>query len=78
MLDVDSTLVSSEVFEILAESAGTRDEVAAITESAMRGEIDFAESLAPGAQNLVETLHGRDWVVGLVSDGFAEAEGIPV
>jgi phosphoserine phosphatase len=29
----------------------------------------------PGAQNLVETLHGRGWVVGLVSEGFVEVVG---
>jgi phosphoserine phosphatase len=45
VLDVDSTLITAEVIELIAERAGTRDEVARVTESAMRGEIDFAESL---------------------------------
>lgn len=45
VLDVDSTLITSEVIELIAERAGTRAEVAAVTESAMRGEIDFEESL---------------------------------
>lgn len=44
--DVDSTLIAEEVIEELAEAAGTRQEVARITEAAMRGELDFAESLA--------------------------------
>jgi len=44
--DVDSTLINDEVIDLLADAAGTRDEVAAITERAMRGEIDFVESLA--------------------------------
>ncbi|MVA76847.1 phosphoserine phosphatase SerB [Auraticoccus sp. F435] len=44
-MDVDSTLITGEVIEMLAEHAGTRAEVAAVTERAMRGEIDFAESL---------------------------------
>lgn len=45
VLDVDSTLITGEVIELLAEHAGSREEVAAVTERAMRGEIDFAESL---------------------------------
>ena len=44
-MDVDSTLIQDEVIELLADFAGTRTEVAAVTESAMRGEIDFEESL---------------------------------
>ena len=45
VLDVDSTLVQGEVIEMLAEQAGCAAEVAALTEQAMRGELDFAESL---------------------------------
>jgi phosphoserine phosphatase len=45
VMDVDSTLIQDEVIDLLAERAGALDEVAAITELAMRGEIDFAESL---------------------------------
>ena len=44
-MDVDSTLITSEVIELIAEHAGTRAEVARITEAAMRGELDFAASL---------------------------------
>ena len=43
--DVDSTLISQEVIEELAEAAGTRARVAEITSRAMNGELDFAESL---------------------------------
>lgn len=42
--DMDSTLIETEVIDELAERAGAGDKVKAITESAMRGEIDFAES----------------------------------
>ena len=42
--DMDSTLIETEVIDELAERAGVGAEVRAITESAMRGEIDFAES----------------------------------
>jgi len=42
--DMDSTLIQAEVIDRLAELAGVGDEVKAITESAMRGEIDFNES----------------------------------
>lgn len=42
--DMDSTLVHTECIDELAERAGVGDQVRAITESAMRGEIDFTES----------------------------------
>lgn len=42
--DMDSTLIKTEVIDELAEAAGVGDKVKAITESAMRGEIDFRES----------------------------------
>jgi phosphoserine phosphatase len=45
IMDVDSTLIKQEVIELLAEHAGKREEVAAVTEAAMRGELDFAQSL---------------------------------
>ena len=45
MMDVDSTLIQGEVIEMLAAHAGCDAEVAAVTEAAMRGELDFAESL---------------------------------
>ncbi|GMA31050.1 phosphoserine phosphatase SerB [Litorihabitans aurantiacus] len=45
VMDVDSTFITAEVVELLAEHAGARAEVAAITEAAMRGELDFAASL---------------------------------
>lgn len=42
--DMDSTLIQTEVIDELAERAGVGDKVRAITESAMRGDIDFSES----------------------------------
>ncbi|GFG64045.1 phosphoserine phosphatase SerB [Mycobacterium kubicae] len=54
VFDVDSTLVQGEVIEMLAARAGALGTVAAITEAAMRGELDFAESL----QRRVATLAG--------------------
>ena len=45
VFDVDSTLIEDEVIELLADVAGKREEVAAVTERAMAGELDFAESL---------------------------------
>ena len=44
-LDVDSTLIQQEVIELLAAKAGVADEVIAITNQAMRGELDFEHSL---------------------------------
>jgi phosphoserine phosphatase len=54
IFDVDSTLIEDEVIELLAECAGKRVEVAEVTERAMRGELDFAQSL----RERVATLQG--------------------
>jgi phosphoserine phosphatase len=56
VMDVDSTLVQGEVIEMLAEHAGCFDEVARVTEAAMRGELDFEESL----RERVSLLKGLD------------------
>ncbi|MGV0834977.1 phosphoserine phosphatase SerB [Mycolicibacterium thermoresistibile] len=45
VFDVDSTLIQGEVIEMLADRAGAGAAVAEVTEAAMRGELDFAESL---------------------------------
>lgn len=45
VMDMDSTLISIECIDEIADMQGLKPEVAAITEEAMRGEIDFAESL---------------------------------
>ena len=45
LLDMDSTLIQQEVIDLLADKCGVGEKVAAITESAMRGELDFAQSL---------------------------------
>jgi phosphoserine phosphatase len=44
-LDVDSTFIQQEAIELLAAKAGVFEEVSAITDSAMRGELDFEQSL---------------------------------
>ena len=54
VLDVDSTLIENEAIELLAAEAGSLELVAAVTERAMRGELDFAESL----RERVSTLAG--------------------
>ena len=56
VMDVDSTLVQGEVIEMLAAHAGCGPEVARITEEAMRGELDFEESL----RSRVALLEGVD------------------
>lgn len=56
VFDVDSTLVQGEVIEMLAERAGCPAEVRAITEAAMRGELDFERSL----RRRVELLAGLE------------------
>src|SRR6478609_387455 len=54
VLDADSTLIRNEVIELIADEAGRGAEVAAATEAAMRGEVDFATSL----RSRVEALAG--------------------
>ena len=54
VLDVDSTLIENEAIELIAAEAGSLELVAAVTERAMRGELDFAESL----RERVATLEG--------------------
>jgi phosphoserine phosphatase len=44
-LDVDSTFIQQEAIELLAAKAGVLEKVSAITDSAMRGELDFEQSL---------------------------------
>jgi phosphoserine phosphatase len=44
-LDVDSTLIQQEVIELLAAKAGVANQVVTITDQAMRGELDFEQSL---------------------------------
>lgn len=56
VFDVDSTLINDEAIELLAERAGKRQEVAEVTERAMRGELDFEASL----RQRVLTLKGLD------------------
>lgn len=45
VMDVDSTFIQDEVIDLLADEAGVMAEVAAITERAMAGELDFEQSL---------------------------------
>ena len=55
VLDCDSTTIQDEVIELIADVAGTRDQVAEVTERAMRGELDFAESLRERVATLAGT-----------------------
>ena len=59
VLDVDSTLIENEAIELLAAEAGSLELVASVTERAMRGELDFAESL----RERVATLAGLPFSV---------------
>jgi len=71
VMDVDSTLITAEVIELLAEHAGSRELVAAITERAMRGELDFAASL----HERVATLAGLP--TSVLADVLDEVELTP-
>ncbi|MGN7968339.1 phosphoserine phosphatase SerB [Microbacterium sp. 22296] len=63
VLDADSTLIRNEVIELLADEAGRGAEVAAATEAAMRGEVDFATSLRSRVKALT----------GVSTDAFSRA-----
>lgn len=74
VLDADSTLLQDEVIELLAEEAGSRTEVAEITERAMRGELDFEASL----RERVRTLAGLPAsVFQHVGERIRVTEGVP-
>lgn len=67
--DMDSTLIEAEVIDELAKAAGVGDEVIAITEAAMRGELDFKQSFS----RRVGLLKGLDESVLM-----GIAEGLPI
>ncbi|MEM7570628.1 MAG: phosphoserine phosphatase SerB [Pseudomonadota bacterium] len=52
LADMDSTMIEIECIDELADYAGVKDQVAAVTEQAMRGELDFREALAARVQLL--------------------------
>lgn len=72
--DMDSTLIRTEVIDELADRAGVGEEVRAITESAMRGEIDFRESFT----RRVKLLKGLDVsVMKDIAEKLPITEGVP-
>jgi phosphoserine phosphatase len=74
VLDVDSTLIHDEVIELLAEHAGTGPLVADITQRAMRGELDFEQSL----RERVATLRGlADGIFAEVAERIRVTDGVP-
>lgn len=71
--DMDSTLIETEVIDELAERAGVGDKVRAITERAMRGEIDFCESFT----ERVALLKGLDEsVMKEIAENLPVTEGV--
>ena len=72
--DMDSTLIQTECIDELAERAGVGDKVKAITERAMRGEIDFKESFT----ERVALLKGLDVsVMQDIAEHLPITEGVP-
>src|SRR6195952_3455999 len=72
VMDVDSTLIQGEVIEMLAAHAGVEEEAARVTDQAMRGEIDFVQSL----RDRVALLAGLDAsALDEVSDALGLAPG---
>ncbi len=65
VLDMDSTFIQDEVIDLLAERAQVGEQVAAITERSMRGELDFRESLTERVSLLA----------GLNSEAISEVRG---
>lgn len=71
--DMDSTLIQTECIDELAERAGVGEQVRAITESAMRGEMDFKESFA----QRVALLKGLDEsVMKEIAENLPITEGV--
>ena len=71
--DMDSTLIETEVIDELAMRAGVGDQVKAITERAMRGEIDFCESF----RERVALLKGLDEsVMREIAENLPVTEGV--
>ncbi|MFZ4455231.1 MAG: phosphoserine phosphatase SerB [Bacteroidales bacterium] len=71
--DMDSTLIETEVIDELADRAGVGEKVRAITESAMRGEIDFSESF----KQRVALLEGLDEsVMKEIAENLPITEGL--
>ena len=74
VLDVDSTLIEDEVIELLADEAGSGEEVAEITFRAMNGELDFEKSL----RARVATLAGLPAsAIGAVRARVTVTTGVP-
>ena len=72
--DMDSTLIQTECIDELAERAGVGEQVKAITERAMRGEIDFKESF----RERVELLKGLEvGVMQEIAESLPITEGVP-
>jgi phosphoserine phosphatase len=71
IMDVDSTVIQNEVIELLAAKAGKEAEVKRITDAAMAGELDFAQSL----RTRVQTLEGLSSDV--LQQVYAEIEYTP-
>jgi phosphoserine phosphatase len=72
VMDVDSTLIQGEVIELLAAHSGHAEEVARVTERAMRGELDFEQSL----RQRVALLEGiPETALGQVYDALVLAPG---
>ncbi len=73
VMDVDSTLIQGEVIELLAAHAGRAEQVAQITEAAMRGELDFEGAL----RERVQMLAGLDEsVLASVRDAIEFSPGV--
>jgi phosphoserine phosphatase len=72
--DMDSTLIEAEVIDLLAQQHGVGAEVAAITERAMRGELDFQDSF----RQRMQLLRGLDQsVLAQVAEQLPITEGAP-
>ncbi len=69
--DMDSTLIQAECIDEIAKEAGVGEQVAAVTEAAMRGELDFAESLAKRVA-LLRGLH-----IGVLGSVYKRIELMP-
>ncbi|OBX18331.1 phosphoserine phosphatase SerB [Erythrobacter sp. QSSC1-22B] len=71
--DMDSTMIGQECIDELADYAGIKDQVSAITERAMRGELDFGQALTERV-GLLEGL-GEDAIARCLAERIAPVQG---
>ena len=75
--DMDSTMIGQECIDELADYAGKKDEIAAVTEAAMRGDMDFATALRNATGMAGDNGLGGPVAGDLLAQGFGDSRAAP-